>query len=343
MKGYSLHAVNELHYEDLSYPECPSEWCIVEVKAAGICSSDIPRVYTKGTYHFPTIPGHEFAGVVDRVADKNDERLLGKRVAVFPLIPCRKCEQCVRGHYEMCSGYDYLGSRRNGGFAEYVAVPIWNLIELKDEISFEEAAMMEPLAVALHAIKQVDVKEGNTIAIIGTGMIAFAAAQWAKKFGASQVTVIGRSEQKRKLAEKIKGIEYVTFETCEEEFDLVLEAVGSNLAIEHAIQIVKPAGSLILMGNPEGEIRFSQETYWRILRKQIHLAGTWNSSYEKDSESDWSEVKEALENHEIDALALISHVYEQDEVKKGMDFMKEHKEPYCKVMTRWNRRNEERK
>lgn len=69
MKGYSLQAVNDLRYEELEYPECATGWCVVKVKAAGICSSDIPRVYTKGTYHFPTIPGHEFSGVVDKVAD----------------------------------------------------------------------------------------------------------------------------------------------------------------------------------------------------------------------------------------------------------------------------------
>ena len=113
MKGYSLHAVNDLRYEKLEYPECTTGWCVVKVKAAGICSSDIPRVYTKGTYHFPTIPGHEFSGVVDKVADSENENLVGKKVGIFPLIPCRKCQQCKDGHYEMCSNYDYVGSRRD--------------------------------------------------------------------------------------------------------------------------------------------------------------------------------------------------------------------------------------
>lgn len=117
MKGYSLHAVNNLCYEKLEYPKCESGWCVVKVKAAGICSSDIPRVYMKGTYHFPTVPGHEFSGVVDKVADKGNEYLVGKKVGIFPLIPCRKCEQCQNGHYEMCANYDYVGSRRDGGFA----------------------------------------------------------------------------------------------------------------------------------------------------------------------------------------------------------------------------------
>ena len=106
MKAYNLHAVNDLRYEDVPTPECPTGWAIIEVKAVGICSSDIPRVFTKGTYHFPTIPGHEFSGVVRKVADCENAHLLGKSVGVFPLIPCRQCESCKDKHYEMCSNYD---------------------------------------------------------------------------------------------------------------------------------------------------------------------------------------------------------------------------------------------
>ena len=123
----------------------------------------------------------------------------------------------------------------------------------------------------------------------------------------------------------------------EKEFDVVLEAVGSNSAIDKAINTVKAGGRLVLMGNPEGEIDLKQNTYWRILRKQLHITGTWNSSYEKNRDCDWSEVKKALERHEIRASALISHFYNQDDLKLGMELMHKHMEPYCKVMTLWNR------
>ena len=145
MKAYNLHAINDLRYEEVKMPECPSGWAIIQVKAAGICSSDIPRIFTKGTYHFPTIPGHEFSGIVHSVADAENEYLVGKTVGIFPLIPCRQCVSCAKKHYEMCSNYDYIGSRRNGAFAEYVAAPVWNLVELPNNIPFEVAAMMEPL------------------------------------------------------------------------------------------------------------------------------------------------------------------------------------------------------
>lgn len=337
MKAYNLHALNDLRYEDVPMPECPSGWAIIKVKATGICSSDVPRVFTKGTYHFPTIPGHEFSGIVHSVADPQNAYLVGKPVGVFPLIPCRQCESCKDKHYEMCSDYDYVGSRRDGAFAEYVAVPVWNLVELPDTIPFEVAAMMEPFAVALHAIKMGPVSKGMSVGIIGTGMIGIAAGQWAKMFGAGSVSVIGRSEDKRKMVENC-GLKYIVCNDPSKvtEFDFALEAVGTPNAIELAISATKRGGCLILMGNPSSDITITQTVYWKILRKQLRLAGTWNSSYDGQNPSDWTEVAEALASKAIVADSLITHKFEQEELMKGFELMREHKEPYCKVMTIWN-------
>lgn len=336
MKAYVLREIGQLKYEEMSDPECPKGWAIVRVKAAGICSSDIPRIYDKGTYHFPTIPGHEFSGIVEKVADENQTKWIGKRVGIFPLIPCKRCEQCQAGHYEMCSDYDYLGSRRDGGFAEYVAVPVWNLIEIPDEISYQTAAMLEPLAVALHAVKQGMLKPDNTVAVIGTGMIGFAAAQWAKKLGASASCVIGRNDSKRKIADGLNGVGYVTEAQCTKEFDAVIEAVGTMDAVDWALEHTKAGGTLILMGNPNGNMLFSQKNYWKILRKQIRITGTWNSSYESNEECDWTEVMTAVKNNEIKTEPFITHCLSQEKLPEGLALMRSHSEPYCKVMTVWN-------
>ena len=337
MKAYNLYGINDLRYEDVPMPECPNGWVIVKVKAAGICSSDIPRIFTKGTYHFPTIPGHEFSGIVYDVGDKENEELIGKHVGVFPLIPCRECQSCEEKHFEMCSNYDYIGSRRDGAFAEYVAVPVWNLIELPESIPFEEAAMMEPFAVALHAMKMGGVAGGMNVGIIGTGMIGVAAGQWAKKFGASKVSVIGRSEDKRMMIENC-GLEYIASVRTSEisEYDIVLEAVGTPNAIEMAISATIRGGRLVLMGNPSGDINISQSVYWKILRKQLHVFGTWNSSYDGKNSSDWTEVVKSLSNKEIEARSLITHCFNQDKLYDGLQLMKQHNIPYCKVMTIWN-------
>lgn len=336
MKAYSLHAIGELKYEEVRFPPCPSGWCIVRVKASGICSSDIPRIFVKGAYHFPLIPGHEFSGIVEKVADTENKYLIGRKVGVFPLIPCRKCLQCLIGNYELCANYDYLGSRRNGGFAEYAAVPVWNLVELDEQVSFTDAAMMEPLAVSLHAVKQLSLCKTDHVAIVGTGMIAFAAAQWARCQGVSSVTVFGRTEGKRRIAESIRDVRYATFEEGHEQFDAVLEAVGNNDAIAQSLSLAKAGGRLVLMGNPTGTISLGQDAYWGILRKQLTLKGTWNSSYEKGAESDWTEVQKGLADGSIETQNLISHVFPQERLGDALRIMSEHKEPYCKVMTVWN-------
>lgn len=339
MKAYSLHAINDLRYEDVTEPVLKCEWCLVRVMACGICSSDIPRIFTKGTYNFPTIPGHEFSGTVAKVCSEKNKKLIGRRVAIFPLIPCHNCRQCEERHYEMCEHYDYIGSRRDGAFAEFVAVPVWNLIELPDSISFETAAMLEPVSVALHAVKQSRIKNGQTAAIIGTGMIAFSAAQWLKIAGASPVFVIGRNEQKRKIAEKIGGLEYISSYDTENppQFDAVIEAVGTISSVIRSIQMTKAGGSLVLMGNPAEDIRLPQNIYWQILRKQLHVTGTWNSAYERDSECDWSSAARALADGRIQADLLITHKFSQEKLKEGLEIMRTGREPYCKVMTIWNR------
>lgn len=99
-------------------------------------------------------------------------------MSVFPLKPCFKCNNCKNKEYELCSNYDYLGSRCNGGFAEYVAVPVWNLLEIPDCVCYEEAAMLEPAAVALHALKRSGFKKGDTVVVIGPGTIGMILSQW---------------------------------------------------------------------------------------------------------------------------------------------------------------------
>ncbi len=337
MKAYKLMAVGDLQYLECEKPEISSGWVLLRVKAAGICSSDVSRVFIKGTYHFPTIPGHEFSGVVEEVADRENEYLIGKRAGIFPLIPCQKCAFCKNNTYELCENYNYLGSRRDGGFAEFVTVPVWNLILLPDSISFEEAAMLEPLAVAYHAVRRGKIKKGEGVAVIGTGMIGFAAARLIRLLYTDNIYVFGRNNDKLNIARKQAGVKYVSDFNDQNIFDTVIEAVGSEEAVGKSVSIVKPGGKIVLMGNPAGDITLKQDLYWKILRKQITVMGTWNSSFaEKGKESDWADILELVASKKINLRDFITHYFQQDELKKGLFLMYEHKEPYCKVMTLWN-------
>ncbi|MBO5550798.1 MAG: alcohol dehydrogenase catalytic domain-containing protein, partial [Lachnospiraceae bacterium] len=127
MKAWVLHDIGDFRYEDMDKPVPSSGEVLVQVKACGICGSDIARVYKDGAHRMPLIIGHEFSGVVCGKGRDTDDKWLNKRVGVFPLIPCGECGPCRQKRFEMCRHYDYLGSRSNGGFAEYVCVPEKNL------------------------------------------------------------------------------------------------------------------------------------------------------------------------------------------------------------------------
>lgn len=331
MKAWVLHGIGDLRYEDVPLPELQPGWALVKVLAAGICSSDIPRIFEKGTYHFPTIPGHELCGRVEAVHDGADNDWIGKRVGVYPLIPCKKCPSCLKGEYETCSDYDYIGSRRDGGFAEYVAAPVWNLIELPDTVSDIQGALLEPAAVALHGVRRAGIQLGDTVCIVGTGAIGLLAGQWAKIYGARQVFIKGRTGAKGRIAEQC-GLEY-TIDSAEQKFSCVIEAVGSEEALEESLALAAPGGRVLLVGNPDGDRILSQNLYWSILRKQLTLLGTWNSSYGVQ-ESDWAELVQAIGSGLLPTAPLITHVLELEELYRGLITVQDKNTVSCKVLVK---------
>ncbi len=331
MKANVLYNINDLRYEDVAMPEPKSGEVLVNVRACGICGSDVNRVFKTGTYHFPTIIGHEFAGEVK--IDARWPKWSGKRVGVFPLKPCFECANCCDGNYEMCTHYDYLGSRCDGGFAEYVSVPEWNLIEMPDGVDFDEAAMLEPSSVALHALSRVNSLEHKNVAIIGPGTIGNIACQLAKIKGASSVTMIGRTQQKLDYALAHSADNVIN--SCTENigkrvaaitnglgFDVVIEGTGANQSLIFAIEIARSGGDIILLGNPQGDFRLDKQVYWQIMRRQLTLHGTWNSSFGV-KHNDWKYVLQLISEGKLSLKSLITHRLEFGDLLKGLEIMRD--------------------
>ena len=324
MKAANLHAINDLRYEEMEKPTCLEDEVLVEIKACGVCGSDIPRVFTKGTYHFPTVIGHEFSGIV--VEDKTGE-FTGKRVAVFPLLPCFECDSCKGENYAACVDYDYYGSRRDGGMAEYIAVKRWNLVLLPDNISYDEGAMCEPISVGRHAVMKLNIQKGENLLISGAGPIGIIAGQWAKSMGANDIYYFDIDERKIDFAKTLG------FKKYEEsvKIDCVIEGTGHSGAIERCLAAIKPFGKIVLMGNPAGDVNLSQKTYWHILRKELTVLGTWNSSY-AERNNDWKESIKAISEGTLDVKALITHRYPLSECNVAFKMMYDREEFYNKVM-----------
>ena len=276
MKAYVLRGINEFSLEDVEKPAITENEVLVRVKAAGICGSDIPRVYYTGTYSYPLIPGHEFSGVVEQVGNKVDEKWCGKRVGIFPLIPCRSCGPCLKKQSEMCRKYSYLGSRRDGGFAEYVAVPADNLVELPEGVSFEEAAMLEPMAVAVHAMRRIAPTAADTVTVCGLGTIGLLLVMFLKEAGVKRILVVGNKDFQYQSVLRLgipkedycdgrtnDVVQWILDKTDNHGADVFFECVGKNETVATAIDSTIPGGKIMLVGNPYSDMHLEKALYWK--------------------------------------------------------------------------------
>ena len=342
MKACVLKAVGQLVYMEADTPSPSAGEVLVKIKASGICGSDIARVFVKGTYSFPTIPGHEFAGEIVALGEGTVPGLLGKKAAVFPLLPCKKCDMCEVGEYASCRNYNYFGSRCDGGFAEYIAVPVWNLVMGDQSLSYEEMAMAEPAAVSIHALSRAGVELGDNVAIFGAGAIGLMLAEFARAWGAAKVIPMdidpskiefaqsigfsdalnnGESDWEKKLADLTSG----------RGADIAVEGAGVPSALAGCLRVTKPQGKVVLMGNPLGDMPLSQHDYWEILRKQLDVYGTWNSSYTQ-KKNDWQTALDAMAAKRIDVTKFITHRFALSDANRAFELIRDKKEFSNRVM-----------
>lgn len=345
MKAWVLHGANDFQYEEVEKPALAEGEVLVKVMAAGICGSDVPRIYRDGAHRHPLIPGHEFSGIVEECAPGADVAWLGKRVGIFPLIPCGECLPCQKKQYELCKKYSYLGSRRDGGFAEYVAVPEWNLLALPDNVTYEEAAMLEPMAVAVHAMRRIELRQSDTVAVAGLGTIGLLLTVFLMEQGIKDIYVIGNKDfQKRNIAKLgLPGDHYcdsrqedvqkwLLQRTDGRGMDVFFECVGRNETVSWAIDLTASAGKVCLMGNPWSDMVLDKAVYWKILRNQLMVTGTWNSSFTHETQDDWHYVLERLERKGIAPAELITHRVSLERLEEGLSIMRDKSEDYLKIM-----------
>lgn len=363
MNAYVLRGVNQLTYEQVDIPIPGPGEVILQVKACGVCGSDLPRIYRTGAHTYPLIPGHEFAGIVVETGAQADAiywenqlnckkqvegGLQGKRMGVFPLIPCGTCSLCREGRYELCRQYGYLGSRRNGGFAEYVAVPAANLIEIPDSVSFEAAAMLEPMAVAIHAMRRAGLErlsKDETIAVCGLGTIGVLLLVALQEAGFQKIVAIGNKPFQQQLVLK-SGLPQSSYCDSKKEepgaeilektggrgASVFFECVGKEETVSFVVNHTAPAGKVVLVGNPDSDIKLKQDIYWKILRNQLTITGTWNSSFNHQAGDDWQYALKRLEQKRVELDFLITHRFSLKDLEKGLHIMRDKTEEHGKIM-----------
>ncbi len=335
MRSLVLTANAQLALKDVESAALQADECFVRVRAAGVCSSDIPRAFDKGAYHYPLVMGHEVAGVVESCGAAVKRVKPGDRVAMFPLIPCFKCKSCAGENYHLCSDYDYYGSRRNGGFCGGLAVKEWNLLVLPPDADLLSASVMEPMAVAAHAAERLRPQAKEKIAVLGAGFIGLTLVQVLKAhYGCGEVVCADRNSHKLDIARSL-GARTVLLgdQTMEEEFtqgaadsfDVVFEVIGAPRTYAMALALAARRGRVAWVGNITGNLTVEKALVSRVLRKELTVQGIWNSRYSPDRPSDWSLVRDLLAGGVLTPRKLFSHVVPLEEGPKILNEMHESK------------------
>lgn len=333
MKALVLHAVGDLRIEEVPTPTPGSGEVLVRVAFCGVCGSDIPRVFSKGTYHFPTIPGHEFAGTVAAWGDGVTDLVVGQGVEVFPLLWCGRCVACEVGEYARCEDYGYLGSRNDGGFAEYVVAPRRNLLPLPAGVGLDAAAMTEPAAVALHALRRVgESLVGQSVAVFGAGPIGLMVGQWARIMGASRVTMLDVAPEKLDVA-KALGFEAVSSSVASIDADVAVDAAGAPSSLLAAAESVNAAGTVVMLGNPTRDFVLPPAVWSQLMRREAKLVGTWNSQYRQFGEhDDWHITLEAIASGQLNVLSLVTHRVPLSEGLTALETMRDQPATVGKIL-----------
>ncbi|ADL08196.1 galactitol-1-phosphate 5-dehydrogenase [Thermosediminibacter oceani] len=342
MKAGVLFGVNDIRYVDFPDPEYGEDDVIVEVKACGVCGSDPPRILKKWKYNLPAIPGHEISGVIVEKGPKVKNIEIGDRVAVVPFIPCGKCDNCLRGNFSLCDDYDMLGANLYGGFAEYVKVPSSNVLNIGD-IDFEIAAMIEPLAVALHGVLGIRPTLGDTVAIMGSGILGQLVLLWLKICGVGDIIAVDISD--KKLAEaKMLGattcinakekdpVEEILKLTSNKGVDIAFECAGSTITQEQCLLITRKKGKIAYLGIAYSDIHLSEKAFESIFRKELTLKGFWNSYSAPFPGQEWYKSISYLKNKSINLESMITHRFELSKIKEAFDMIANKREEYNKII-----------
>jgi L-iditol 2-dehydrogenase len=292
MKALVLSEYKKLDLVDVPRPEPAANEVLIRVHACGICGSDVHGFDgSTGRRIPPVIMGHEASGVVAAVGSSVGNFREGERVTFDSMISCGACDFCRRGAANLCDHRQVLGVsctefRRDGAFAEYVAVPERIVFRLPDAVSFEQAAMVEPVSVAVHAVNLTPVRLADTAVVVGAGMIGLLVIQAVKLAGCGRVFAVDLDDARLALARELGAEETFNAKSCDVKAELLartngrgadvaLEAVGATQPIATAIACLRKGGALTLVGNVSPNVDLPLQA---VVTRELRVQGSCASS-----------------------------------------------------------------
>ena len=329
MKAAMLYGVKDLRIEDVEIPKVGLGEVLVKVKAATTCGTDLKifrRGYVEKVIKLPTVFGHEWAGEVVEVGEGLEWPKKGMRIRAGNSAPCLHCTMCQKGKYNLCENMIWLW----GAYAEYIKVParmvLVNMQEIPQHVSYEEAAITEPLACVLHGAEEANIKPGDTVTIIGAGPIGLLHLLTAKKFGAGRVISIDLVEDRLNFAERLGAdetvnagkedvVERVRELTGGYGSDVVIEAIGLPSTWEQALKLVRKGGTVLEFGGcpPGTEIKVNTE---KLHYGELTVRGAFHAT-----PLHFRKALNLIASRTIDVRPLITRKMKLENIREAFDIL----------------------
>ncbi len=330
MKAAVIVKPYKVEIRDVEQPKPGDGEALIRVRAVGICGSDL-HVY-RGRHPFvqeARIPGHEFSGDVMMCSDRD---LMGEKVVVEPVIPCGSCDPCLFGQYNVCCNLRVLGVHLDGGMAEYVKVPTARIYRLPVGLSYEEGAMVEPAAVAVHVVRQAGVKLGDNVVILGAGPIGLLVLQTARLSGASRIMITDVVDFRLEMAARL-GADYTVnaaemnpvymAERLMRRVDVVIDVAGARNTPLQAFKIAKPHGRVVIVGFFEEK---AEADFTQVVAKELHVVGS------RVYRGEFPTAIRLVSEGKIEVRQLITHRFSLDRAAEAFETADKRKTEAVKVL-----------
>ena len=334
MLQMTLTSKENITKADVPEPKAQKGEVVIEIARSGICGSDIHAYFDQHPFiQLPVVPGHEFSGTVDELGEGVINLQLGDRVTVMPQLYCGECRNCKIGRYNICSSLKVLGCGAPGGFQEKLAVPAHLVLKLPDSMSFDQGAMLEPIAVGIGACKRVGVKNKRVL-VLGAGTIGNLTAQAAKAMGAESVIIADLIDWRLEVAKKC-GIDHtinpnkvdlpteLTKIWDADGADLIIECIGVNV-IDPAIEYARKGTDIIVVGVFSEPCTINMGL---IQDKEVSLIGSLMYV-----EEDWLEAIEYVNKGAVVLEPLISKHFPLEKLADAYEYAINNSDTSIKVL-----------
>lgn len=326
----------EIVFEEVLVPEFAAHQVLVKIMNIGICGSDIHVYHGEHPFtSYPVTQGHEVSGEVVKLGDEVSEFYVGQKVTIEPQVYCGKCHPCRHGKYNLCEELKVMGFQTTGVASEYFAVDASKVTPIPQEMSYEEGSMIEPLAVAVHAVKQVGDVTGMNIAVLGAGPIGNLVAQTAKGMGASKVMITDVSDLRLKKAEEC-GIDFCV-NTRNKDFgeamvegfgpdkaDVIYDCAGNNITMGQAIKYARKGSVIVLVAVFAGMASIDLAV---ANDHELDIKSTMMYRHE-----DYIDAIRLVDEGKVQLKPLISKTFPFKDYLKAYEYIDENREMTMKVL-----------